>query len=164
MSHFSYADSTRESTITNSQLSSRSSVKRKRSDLESNPSLSKKSKGKGKGKGRADPHASARQILTGMEDSVSCSICYHLFSEPHVATPCGHSFCGECIVGWIKQSIRTQPRCPVCRTALTQGSLIIPNFALKHSIEKHVGALAETGVVDWQPQGQRYLEWTQRNL
>lgn len=60
--------------------------------------------------------------------------------------------------------IRTLPRCPVCRTALTQGSLIIPNFALKHSIEKHVAALAETGVVDWQPQGQRYLDWTRRNV
>ncbi len=59
--------------------------------------------------------------------------------------------------------VQNVPRCPICRTALTQGSLIIPNFALKHNIEKHILALTEMGVMDWQPRGRLYTQWAERN-
>ncbi len=104
-------------------------------------------------------------------------------SEPHVSSPCGHTFCAECVVEWMKKNVRlpsisttlcvatcrlwpqisNAPKCPLCRTALTQGSLVAPNFALKATIDKYVAALAESGLVDWQSQGKRYMEWVGRN-
>ncbi|TFK89756.1 hypothetical protein K466DRAFT_544693 [Polyporus arcularius HHB13444] len=84
-------------------------------------------------------------------------------SEPHVSSPCGHTFCAECVVEWMKKNISNAPKCPLCRTALTQGSLVAPNFALKATIDKYVAALAESGLVDWQSQGKRYMEWVGRN-
>ena len=41
--------------------------------------------------------------------------------------------------------------------------LIAPNFALKDAVEKYVAALAESGVVDWQFQGQKLIDWRARN-
>ncbi|RDX56159.1 hypothetical protein OH76DRAFT_1319347, partial [Lentinus brumalis] len=76
----------------------------------------------------------------------------------HVSSPCGHTFCAECVVEWMKKNISNAPKCPLCRTALTQGSLVAPNFALKATIDKYVAALAESGLVDWQSQGKRYME------
>ncbi|KAI0762658.1 hypothetical protein C8Q74DRAFT_1291439 [Fomes fomentarius] len=159
----SFPSQSRASSISylSSQLSGRSSIKRKRSDIESDPSAIKKSKGKAKA--RRDPHASIRRVLADLEESISCTICFNTFSEPHVGSPCGHSFCGECIVNWMKKNLQNVPRCPICRTALTQGSLIIPNFTLKHNIEKYIVALTETGVMDWQPKGRLYTQWAERN-
>ncbi|RPD81720.1 hypothetical protein L226DRAFT_5776 [Lentinus tigrinus ALCF2SS1-7] len=145
---------------TESQPPSRS-MKRKRSEVTSDVAASKKIKAKAKT--IQDPHASARKLLSSMEESVSCPICYEIFSEPYVSSPCGHSFCAECVVDWMKKKIRSAPKCPLCRTLLTQGSLVVPNFALKDAIEKYVASLAESGFVEWQLQGQKYVEWTGRN-
>ncbi|PIL29630.1 hypothetical protein GSI_08267 [Ganoderma sinense ZZ0214-1] len=148
------------SSLLGSQITNVSSTKRKRSfndDLL--PTSNKKSKGKGKPK---DPHASARAILTEMEESVQCPICCEIFVAPHVGIPCGHSYCGDCCIRWMKQNPGRRPSCPTCRAQLTNNILVVPNYSLQHAIDKHIAALSTTGVVDWQPTGVRYQERQRR--
>ncbi|KAI0670166.1 hypothetical protein C8Q78DRAFT_172387 [Trametes maxima] len=108
-----------------------------------------------------DLHASARKILETMGDELTCSICYELPTATHCTNPCGHSCCGECLLQWIKATPR-KPKCPVCRTALDGTHPIIPNFALDSAVRHHVSALAATGHVEWQPQGQLYQSYMAR--
>ncbi|KAI1797629.1 hypothetical protein LXA43DRAFT_981303 [Ganoderma leucocontextum] len=151
---------TTTSSFLGSQATNVSSAKRKRSILEDMiPTSSKKSKGKGKPK---DPHASARVILSGIEESILCPICCEIFVAPHVGIPCGHSYCGDCCIRWMKQNPGRRPSCPTCRAKLTSNILVVPNYSLQHAIEKHVAALGVTGVVDWQPTGLRYQERQRR--
>lgn len=43
-----------------------------------------------------------------------CSICLaEPVRAPQAATPCGHCFCGECVMAWA--ATRAVPRCPLCR-------------------------------------------------
>ncbi|TBU34979.1 hypothetical protein BD311DRAFT_649194 [Dichomitus squalens] len=81
---------------------------------------------------------------------------------PHVGVPCGHSYCGECCVRWMKQNPGRHPSCPTCRVKLARDILVVPNYSLQHTIDKHVAALGATGVVDWQPTGTLYQERQQR--
>ncbi|KAI0735448.1 hypothetical protein C8Q76DRAFT_690100 [Earliella scabrosa] len=64
--------------IPQTQLSTRSSLKRARSNSSVNSNYSMYKKSKGKGKARADPHASVRKVLAGLEESLICSICFHI--------------------------------------------------------------------------------------
>ncbi|EJF66462.1 hypothetical protein BD309DRAFT_813212, partial [Dichomitus squalens] len=80
----------------------------------------------------------------------------------HVGVPCGHSYCGECCVRWMKQNPGRHPSCPTCRVKLARDILVVPNYSLQHTIDKHVAALGATGVVDWQPTGTLYQERQQR--
>nr|VWO94111.1 E3 ubiquitin protein ligase (EC [Ganoderma boninense] len=151
---------TTTSSLIGSQITNASSAKRKRSfndDLL--PTLNKKSKGKGKPK---DRRASARAVLTEMEESVQCPICCEIFVAPHVGIPCGHSYCGDCCIRWMKQNPGRRPSCPTCRAQLTNNILVVPNYSLQHAIDKHIAALGTTGVVDWQPTGVRYQERQRR--
>jgi E3 ubiquitin-protein ligase NRDP1 len=45
--------------------------------------------------------------------AILCSVCKEVLKDP-VNTPCGHTFCRECIIEWI----RTSPSCPVDRNRL----------------------------------------------
>jgi len=56
-----------------------------------------------------------------IESQEECSVCLDQLSSP-VVTACKHVFCGECI----GQVIQTQGKCPLCRAALTQASLVEP--------------------------------------
>lgn len=55
-----------------------------------------------------------------------------------------------------------QPTCSICRASLSVTAPIIPNFALDSTIEKHVQALAASGVEEWRDTGARYKEWQAR--
>jgi hypothetical protein len=50
-----------------------------------------------------------------------CPICYHAILPLNqlLRTPCGHSFCRDCIVRWFEQS----QQCPSCRTRVVVGDL-----------------------------------------
>lgn len=54
------------------------------------------------------------------------------------------------------------PTCAICRTKLIRAAPLIPNIAMDNTIAKHVGALAASGCVDWQPTGAKHKEWVQR--
>ena len=56
------------------------------------------------------------EVLTGelaeeVEKALECSTCMGLMFEP-VTLACGHSFCGSCLVSWMRTGQRL---CPLCR-------------------------------------------------
>ncbi|EIM83464.1 uncharacterized protein STEHIDRAFT_160046 [Stereum hirsutum FP-91666 SS1] len=99
-----------------------------------------------------------RSLLQGFEDNMTCPICFDLFSVPHLGNPCGHSFCGLCGMGWIKEN-RT---CPMCRAKLNKQVPMIPNISLDNTIERHINALAASGDRDWLEGGEKMVEWNER--
>lgn len=48
-----------------------------------------------------------------IEDELTCIICCCILCKP-VVTPCGHTFCRECVTEWFKR----EKSCPVCRHIL----------------------------------------------
>lgn len=55
----------------------------------------------------------AGQEVTIGDDDLKCSICHDYFFEP-ISTPCGHHFCRNCLIEWIRVQ-RTVATCPQCR-------------------------------------------------
>ncbi|KAI0336094.1 hypothetical protein GY45DRAFT_1238981 [Cubamyces sp. BRFM 1775] len=76
--------------------------------------------------------------------------------------PCGHSCCGECYLNFFKTVPVRKPTCPVCRTPLDIHRPLIPNFTVDGIVRSHVLALADTGSVDWQPNGARHQDHAKR--
>ncbi|CAN8102353.1 unnamed protein product [Discula destructiva] len=56
-----------------------------------------------------------------IEAQEECSVCLDQLTLP-VITACKHAFCGGCV----RQVIDTQGKCPLCRAALTEESLVEP--------------------------------------
>ncbi|KAK3245830.1 hypothetical protein CYMTET_41323 [Cymbomonas tetramitiformis] len=69
--------------------------------------------------------------LQEAEEIVCCPICTETCVESHVL-PCGHSFCGACILSWYDQRARNCT-CPVCRKKVTEEP--VQNVALEHIVE-----------------------------
>lgn len=51
--------------------------------------------------------------------SRSCMLCLSLMINPAAAN-CGHMFCWECIVGWVRE----HPECPLCRQVCLEQNLL----------------------------------------
>ncbi|XP_059729740.1 E3 ubiquitin-protein ligase TRIM7-like isoform X2 [Haemorhous mexicanus] len=65
----------------------------------------------------------AEELLSLREQLVAeatCPLCLDLFEQP-VLTPCGHSFCGQCLAGVLGDPPRRSP-CPQCRAPVEPGS------------------------------------------
>ena len=64
---------------------------------------------------------SAVEYHAGVDDELreqlECNVCTDVFLDP-VTTPCGHTFCKECL----SRAVDVRNTCPVCRTVLLVGS------------------------------------------
>ncbi|KAH9853124.1 hypothetical protein C2E23DRAFT_823357 [Lenzites betulinus] len=155
----------------------RSAFKRKRSDVSSasaTPSSKRKrlSRVRSGREGSVDPHASARTVLTAMEQELTCPICFELLVAAYSTNPCGHSCCGGCLLQWVKTQIKTggesltqrlEPwKCPVCRCALDKQRPMIPNIGMDSAVRTHISAAADVGKADWQPSADRYQDFVKR--
>ncbi|MCI4380464.1 hypothetical protein PGIGA_G00240390 [Pangasianodon gigas] len=97
-------------------------LKRKLSGLEAGPEVVENSDSKHKKQGVSaaasvcsdedKPHHRVPRDLLDPSD-FECSLCMRLFYEP-VTTPCGHSFCKNCL----QRSLDHSPQCPLCKESL----------------------------------------------
>ncbi|XP_018588608.2 tripartite motif-containing protein 16-like protein [Scleropages formosus] len=66
----------------------------------------------------------------------SCSMCVDLLKDP-VTTPCGHSYCGDCIEDyWVQADNAGVYRCPQCRQTFTPRPVLGRNTMLAEVLEK----------------------------
>ena len=74
-------------------------------------------------------------FLVDVDDNLLCGICAEVL-ECAVTTPCGHSFCGDCLETWLCGSL-AQSSCPVCR-----GFVTASETTAVHALRGIVGNLA----------------------
>ena len=71
------------------------------------------------------------RFVTHVDQNLLCSICAGVLEEA-VITPCGHSFCDECLHIWLDRPNTTS--CPTCRSDVSPFD-IIPVLALRGVVE-----------------------------
>ena len=55
-------------------------------------------------------------------DTATCPVCFEPPCEP-ASTPCGHTFCCECLTQWFGS--RTTATCPCCRQQVDESSVVV---------------------------------------
>ncbi|CAB3407132.1 unnamed protein product [Caenorhabditis bovis] len=84
-------------------------------------------------------------LLEAVDSTHTCRICYEEFNEKNKVPRilwCGHTFCMQCLVSWMRVNHATFPTCPVCRKVTKQVITSLPiNFQLMQLLQK----LALTG-------------------
>ena len=86
-----------------------------------------------------------------MSDSFDCNICLDSVQEP-VVTQCGHLYCWPCIYKWIhlhsisESDEPERPQCPVCKSEVSQSSLI-PLYGRGQASKPSKGKASKVGIV-----------------
>ncbi|CAD7703384.1 unnamed protein product [Ostreobium quekettii] len=80
-----------------------------------------------------DQSAECRMPLQACRDAddLECVLCMKLLCEP-VTTPCGHSFCAQCL----RRSLDHSNKCPFCRTVLHLSQELVVSVTLKTIVQK----------------------------
>ncbi|XP_068682376.1 E3 ubiquitin-protein ligase NRDP1-like [Montipora capricornis] len=71
------------------------------------------------------------RFVTHVDPNLLCSICAGVLEEA-VITPCGHSFCNECLHTWLDRPNTNS--CPSCRSGVSERD-VIPVLALRGMID-----------------------------
>ncbi|CAG9465342.1 unnamed protein product [Pedinophyceae sp. YPF-701] len=108
---------------------------------------------------------SAGECLTAR---TSCAICMEPMVAPYTVTPCGHTFCGPCILRWVAHNQGAQPQqqqgrpqrpkitCPKCRARV--GAMPAPALDLMGILEDVVVKSMDEGeLAEWQARRDRWL-------
>lgn len=70
------------------------------------------------------------------EDQFTCSICLDVFDNP-ISTPCGHSFCQDCITSyWDGEGGTKVYQCPLCKESFHKRPELHINRTLKEITEQ----------------------------
>jgi len=65
------------------------------------------------------------------EEEITCSICLEIFTRCATLSPCGHNFCGSCLILHLRKSLQ----CPLCKTRIVS---VIKHSAFHNIIEAAV--------------------------
>ncbi|KAK3583297.1 hypothetical protein CHS0354_011188 [Potamilus streckersoni] len=65
------------------------------------------------------------------DEKYDCPICLFIQREP-TQTTCGHRFCRDCIVKWLRNS---EKKCPICVEPLDESYLFTDNFAKREILD-----------------------------
>ena len=76
------------------------------------------------------PNAKRLKTISSLTE---CPICIQTIAGGMSTNPCGHSFCGSCIVSWLRSSSGGR-KCPMCRSILEDTMPVVPNVMLDNVI------------------------------
>lgn len=92
------------------------------------------------------PFSPSNDLHSGLHDfesTLRCGICREFFTIPVSLLPCHHSFCSECIRGFIRKSkigMKRCASCPTCRQELPsadESKFLIPNRTVETLVKKY---------------------------
>jgi hypothetical protein len=99
--------------------------------------------------GGAETPKAAPEAADGADSTTECSICLEVLEDP-CRTPCGHTYCFECISASLHRGANDAQSCPQCRKSCTAEQLIRVTLAAPAATEGGAGgssaAAAEASV------------------
>lgn len=73
------------------------------------------------------------KLVANLRNELDCQICYSLILDP-LTTPCGHTFCRECLAGMLHHS----DLCPICRR-----TMYLPSTVKSEPLNERVNRLSQ---------------------